>query len=223
MKLPTHWRLCAALTVPVCAAEGAVTLEFAFAQGTAFIAPNSTAEIPLYLRETVTGSDSSILLTEQGVAAVGVRVTRTSPAGPEAALFAAGGGIVPSTDGFADLSDPLFGPLIINSPDRTSTAMLLFGSSFTQGVMGSVEGPGIRTILLGRVRISVGAVEGQATVFTAGDFADDSSDTITWRSFDVLDDRIRPGVLEVVVTPAPGAGLALGLGLLGLRSARRRG
>jgi len=200
-------------------ARADVSLAFAWGQSSVEVLPGATVAVPLYLTETLTGSSSSILLSENGVSSVGVRVTRNAAQLPTSPAFLTLGGLSINTVDFFDSSDPIFGPELAVSPSGNLAQLLMFARD--AGVVGSPTSPSVRRLLLGTITFSAGSVVGETTVFSSGDYDLDTSDTVTWQNFQVLDDQITGSSISITtIVPAPGS--ASGLVMVGLLAARRR-
>ena len=123
-------------------ARADVSLAFAWGQSSVEVLPGATVAVPLYLTETLTGSSSSILLSENGVSSVGVRVTRNAAQLPTSPAFLTLGGLSINTVDFFDSSDPIFGPELAVSPSGNLAQLLMFARD--AGVVGSPTSPSVR-------------------------------------------------------------------------------
>jgi len=200
-------------------ASADVILTFNWGQSSVEVLPGATIAVPLYLTETLTGNSASILLFENGVSSVGVSVTRQASMLPTSPAFLTLGGLSINTIDFFDSSDVIFGPELAVSPSGNLAQMLMFARD--EGVVGSPLSASIRRVLLGTITFRAGAVAGETTVFTSGDYVLTSSDTVTWRNFQVLDGQIAGSTLSITtIIPAPTS--AAGLLIAGLLATRRR-
>jgi hypothetical protein len=193
-----------------------VSFSFVWGQDVVSVEPLAKIAVPLYLREVVTGGSASLLLSENGLGSAGVSVTR-QPMLPSSPARIAPNGVGVNTVDFFDSSDPVFGPEIFISGSGDLGRFLVFTRN--AGVTGEVVSPGVRQVLLGTIEFIGGSVDGQTTVFTAGDYEAFSSDTVTWQNFLTLDGAITPSTVHVqTVVPSPAAGALL----MGLAFASRR-
>jgi hypothetical protein len=189
----------AVVTVPVATgvALAEVTLSFTWGRPSVGVPAGGSATIPLYLTETVSGASTSILAGENGLSSVGVSVTRSTSSvpAPTDPAFMNLAGLSTNTSDFADSGDPIFGPELSVSPAGNLAQVLVFARD--AGVVGTPQGAGVRRVLIGTVTFRAGAVPGERTVFDSGDYDPNSSDTITWQSFLVLDGQITGSSISI--------------------------
>jgi hypothetical protein len=128
-------------------------------------------------------------------------------------------GLAPNTVDFYDAFYPIFSPGLFVSPSGDLAQMLVFARD--AGVVGSVDAFGVRSVLIGIVTFTAGLIPDDTTTFSVGDYDLDTSDTITWENFVVLDDEIGGSSISITtVIPAPS--VAVAVPLAGFVLCRRR-
>jgi hypothetical protein len=137
--------------------------------------------VPLYLQETVTGADTSLLAAEDGLFGAGLTVSRVTE---------------PSSPAFFDALDlnPSFDfgtPVNSTSPGTftpaDNSASLNEAVAEPDGVQAVDLGGGISRVFLGSVTIQAGNVLQQATAFSVGPNGDTGGNTLTFTNFYDLD------------------------------------
>jgi hypothetical protein len=176
------YSIAAVLALCGAAAQAQVAYRFVFQQADFRVGTGQSVSLPVYLEETVTGTTPSLLLSENGLESVGVRLTTIAPLPSSPARFIGSGVVSPNTADFFPPGDPLFPPVISVSP--TEVRLLEFARH--AGVVGNPGTPGRRTVFFGNFVITAGSVPGEVTTIRAGDFGP-LADTVTWNSLLVLD------------------------------------
>ena len=105
----------AALAAMSGGAMGAVTLDVTFSANALFVAPGETAQVRLVLRETVTAGSASLLVSEQGLSSMGVSVALEA-LGVVTSAVELLPEVMINEAVFFDASDPIFGPVVEQSP-----------------------------------------------------------------------------------------------------------
>lgn len=191
--------------------------EFTFDQSVYEVQPGETVTVSVYLYETVTSGNTSVLATE-GLITGGVRISygsSTSPTDP------------------ATVTDMSAGPSFTNEGDLDSATLytgaevLAGGSGLANPVAGiqvSTFTPDYGTvvagtnnkeyqILLGTVTFTAGNVVGETTTIRASDLFTSSDDNTTDYGR-VLDSSIWSTTAAIVVVPEPASWVGLaGMGL----------
>jgi len=215
----------AALAAMSGGAMGDVILDVTFSANALFVAPGETAQVRLVLRETVTAGSASLLVSEQGLSSMGVSVALEA-LGVVTSAVELLPEVMINEAVFFDASDPIFGPVVEQSP--VGGRWLMFARE--QGAVGEEVAPGVRELVLATLTIRAGLVEGETTVVRAGDYDGLTSDSLTWRTPLILDETFRYQSVVLTVIPGPGVvavgGVTLGMtgmtSMFGMNGLRRR-
>jgi len=205
VSMRSQWcRAAASGLVLTSMASGDVVFRFAFDQPEYTVIRSETVSVPLYLEEAVTGTDTSLLLSENGLFSAAVRLSRISSTGNTPSSIVGAAAVQPNTVEFFDSGDPIFGPEITADAGGAQARLLEFARD--AGVTGTTVQPGRRRVLLGRFIITAGARANQSSTFRAGDSDAGSSDTVTWTNQIVLDGAdLGIAAADVVVTSIRGS------------------
>lgn len=213
---------CVAASAAVAGVASAdVSFAFTWGQASVDVLAGTTVAVPLFLTETVTGDSTSILADENGLSSVGVSVVRQNAGDPipTSPAFMTLAGLALNAIEFFDDTDPIFGPTLFVSPLGDLAQALVFARD--AGVVGTMVEAGVHRVLIGTITFSAGTVDGETTVFSSGDYDLNSSDTITWENFQILDSQIARSQIRInTIVPAPG--WVAGLAMAGVLFARRR-
>jgi hypothetical protein len=216
-----HWLMAlAALWALGGGTAQAALYEFSFNQSNFTVSPGGTVDVPVFLRETVSPGEVS-LLHDFGLVGAGVKVTfdvPPVPAHPARVLSAAD--IIPN---------PAFDLIGDRSVTPGSSAQLLEGTFLAPAVKAQGSGP-VYDILLGTFRFTAGSEAGEVTHLRAGDFdITGNFNVVNTLPPTVLDPLIREGTATITVVlavvPEPAALILTALGGAGLLGYawRRRG
>jgi hypothetical protein len=188
------------------------------------VASGATVTVNLYLQETVTGTDSSLIASENGLFGAGVFVTKSGTTG-DSTVSSIAGNTATEPAGFQ-------GPL--SSGTTTTSAHLLESTSTsdtTGGPSGTTTGGNVSTVngttttdvLLGTLTLKGGSV-GSTTTYTVEsykNFSGGDGNTLTFTNIDDLDvTNTNPAYtgadnatfsFTVTVTPEPSSLLLCGL------------
>lgn len=168
-------------------------IRFSTDASTYVVPPGGIVEVHVYL--DFTGNDADALVADDGLFGTGVSliVSQSVPAG-NYPVVADPADMMPN---IALFDDP-FGA-ITDFGDGYATMLLTvdpFSNDGDLGARGSEVGP-VRRIELGSVRFSAGANPGELSTIVVGDLDPDTSDTVTWRSFNVLDSVIGSVIITI--------------------------
>jgi hypothetical protein len=215
------WMVLLMLPLAAASARGAVVFTYAFDQSSFTATPGEVISVAVYIVETVTAPDSSVLEDQDGLSSAGVSIARTGsvPTDPARIMQVSGNAAV--------FNDTILGPIYSGPLPEAAGVFQLVGFDQTSGAKGAVIGPGQRRILLATFDIQAGAVVGEITRFQARDFDPTTDDTVTWPSSSgssvVLDSQVAPAdfTLQVVPIPEPSAALLFVMGIFLSRRPRR--
>jgi len=204
-------------------ARAALSYAFAFEAPLVQALPGQTVQIDVFLVETFTDGDSSLIADENGLSGAEVTVTRDAVGGltDPARIIGADNNIGPTTDPTAFDSDRL--GVSVTPPEF---AQLLPFDLSDAAVYGTLAAPGVREVLLGTISIEAGLVVGEVTTFTASDdpnFDDTATATATDLGDGAIDGDfgIDPDAVAVeVIIPEPTTLALVALG--GVALIRRR-
>jgi hypothetical protein len=191
-------------------AGAAVTYDYTVSTSTLALAPGQTGTVNVFIRETVTGGESSRLVAENGLSQAQVTVQRGTLAGlTEPAGIT---GFTRNTAGFG--GSPFDASNLPGTVDVTQFVSL----GATSGPTGASTGGVVHLLALS---VQAGNTVGEVTTF---DVRDNPSfdETLTFANTK-LDGLLQPTSFTVTVVPVPEPG-ALGLigGAFGLALLRRR-
>jgi hypothetical protein len=187
-----RWALCVLVAIAGLAAPARAAILFSYFtdQSNYSANPGQAVPVSVSLRETVTGSDTSLLVSDGGLAGAGVKLVQTnSPVSPSVIASLAGIQGDPAFDGgaFPQLPPPYLLEIIALPPSA--------------GVTGVDKGGGVREVHLGTFTFTAGG-PGVTDLQTAP-FSASSADTVTDNSLMVLDQRIAPSSFTITVTAVP--------------------
>ena len=195
--MPRIWQLLLVLPLMTSVASADRTYAFKAAQDIYLAVPNSRVDVDLFLIETITGPDTSLILSENGLFSAGLRVDLTGMIPSDPARVVSGSDIV----GNPQFQDSL-GPIVTTSPTSTTILEAAF-ENVAAGALGSDLGGGVRLIPLATFTYTTGANLLETSTFSLTDFAPNpSDDTLTFASQVVLDDQIQTGVFNIRTVPA---------------------
>ncbi len=178
--------LCAGAFALAIASEASGGITYATDAAQYVVAPNAKITVHIYL--DFTGSDAANLLLENGLFGTGttLTVTQSVPNNNPAIVV----DIADIVHNQATFDDPLGA---VKSFTASSASFLAtvdpYANDGDLGAVGTVVGSG-RRIELGTITFTAGAIPGESTTFTAGDFDPATDDTVTWHSFQTLDSQI---------------------------------
>jgi hypothetical protein len=195
-------------------APAAVVFLYEVGQPSYQIPAGGSVDVPIYLAETVSAPDTSLLVSESGLANAGFLVQRTGTSLSDPVAIAS------LADEPVQFNDP-GGPTITVSGEAASLFEMRDIFSPT-GAMAdeTYPGSGVRRILLGTATVGPGGTIGEVTTFQVTRASMDT--TNTWSSFTLLDDQINSTSFTVAVTPEPSTLALLGLGALAFARRRKR-
>ena len=208
--------LCSTL-LPAGTTQAQRAFDFITDQNNYAVLPNGTVMVFVFLRETLSGNSTSLLLAENGLISAGVQASRTtSPSSP--AVFTGATLDITNFDGTNQSSVVAGGAQALLSGTRNPAD--------AGGTPIITDSATIRRILIGSLTIQGGVIPLQTTTFTLGD-PSTVSDTRTWTNGTSLDPLIFPRTFTVTVgvVPEPASFALFGLGglLLVHHLHRRRG
>lgn len=160
------------------------------------VAPGDKVAVSVFLE--FSGSDAAALLDEQGLYGVGVRLcTLDSTPSSDAASVAAASDVLSGME----FDDP-FGALVTLTADAVSALVAVdpFSGDGDLGAIGALNGD-VRRVLIGTFLYAPSTQPGEITTIQVGDFSASSDDTVTWRTFVVLDPWITPATFTVRTAP----------------------
>jgi hypothetical protein len=181
------------------------------------VLPNGTVVVNLFLRETVAGTSTSLIVPEDGLFSSVVRTTRTTSPTTPAMITAAG----KDNNNFNDFNSSSTSAQIATNNGATADAGGTRSLGSTDGSPIITDSASVHRVSVGSVTIQAGLIPLQSTTFTIGDVPG-SSDTLTWTNGTILDSQIVPRTFTVSVLSVPEPA-TLGLfGAAGLLLVRRR-
>lgn len=203
----------AVLLVPL-AAQAEVKFSFVTDQSVYSAGPSQRVPVQIFLQETISGGDTSLLGAESGLFSAGLKLTMLSPLPIQPARVL----------GIGDIkADAAFTGGSIKSVSLL-TLLLADGILDEPGPEGDVLPSGVRRVPLGIFIFTTAPIYGQSTQMRVGDYDDfgKSSDTLTWVGTE-LDNAISPGsfTISVVSEPAVFIPLILTAGFLAQRQSGR--
>jgi len=189
-----------------------VVYSFEVEQAAYSLSPGQSIQIPVYLTETVTEPDSSLLASEGGLWSAGVLVQRSDSSVGAPVLLT---GAAANEAAFDDL------PALTAVADDEASILELRDLLQATGVLPdeTFPGSGIRQVYLGSFTLTAGATVGETTTFYVGDNTTD--DTRTWLNSTLLDDDIQATSFRATVVPEPATLVLLTAGALGLLRRRQ--
>ncbi len=174
-------------------------------------APTSEVEVKVSLRETVTGADTSLLVSEGGIFGADVQASTTGTATIT--------GMTDNTGLFTQLLSAATDPETLPAGGVSTGAFSMLALD-DPGPMGTLAG-NTRTLYLGSFTIDVGDVIGRVSTFIVSDWPG-GTNTYTNRGT-ALDSLIQPASFTVtVLAPEPLTAVPVAAGVLGLLLRRRR-
>jgi len=192
----TIWALLCAAT----AASAAVTFDFVAGQPSYSVAPGGTTPVPIYLRETLTGSSSSLLALEDGLFSA---VAQASQTGTPPSTPATITGADRDATNFDELDDTTFAPAV-----ATVGGSRRFNDAHGTAVIVDPFDANVRRVSIGTVTITAGSAPAESTTFQLAD-RPGRDDTLTWNNGMILDSQITPSTFSVVTTPEPSTAIVL--------------
>lgn len=167
---------------------------------TYYVAPGDTAVVHVWAR--FDGPDLNQLVAENGLYSIGVSLitTSSSPMNMPALLAdldAVALNLLDFDDSFGPLIDlpfsPRFGAVLLADP---------FAQDGDLGVMGTPS-EAARLISIGSFAYTASASQGEGTTIVIDDHDPELADIVTWRNSLVLDNRVTPTRIGIVVTSNP--------------------
>jgi hypothetical protein len=197
-------------------AVAGITYSFVSDQDAYIVAPGGTVNVQVFLQETVDGTDTSLLVSENGLSSAQVTLQRISPEPIEPALITA----------YTPDFDPPTHAVIENvftSSELDVSQIADIGAP--SGPMGLDLGGGVRRVPLLTAAVQAGTIRTEVTTFRLSDFPP-IPETVTWNNMLPLDDLISPFEFTVTAIPEPStifmvltlAGVSLGLSVLRRRT-----
>jgi len=195
------------------AAQAQRTFDIVSDQGNYTVLPNGTATVQVFLRETLAGGSTSLLVQEDGLFSSVVQATRTtSPSNPATITAAAR-----DATNFNDFNDSA---VAAGGAQANVGGTRSLGSATGTPII--TDSATVRRISIGTFTIQGGLIPLQTSTFTIGD-RPGTADTLTFTTGQQLDSLIGSRTFTVSVLPEPASLGLLGLGgmLLLRRRARR--
>lgn len=179
------------------AASGAI-YRFEAEQPLYELAPGETADVLLYLVETLDPSEASLIDTQQGLFALGINVLRQDPASSDPAV------LIDVAANHTAFADPVLTRAEVLSGGASAAIKNYVPFIASDGERGQVDGDQ-RVFFAGIVRVRAGQTLDGLDVFDLIDDAAVDGDTQTFDLFNgtELDALIQPGAFEVRVVPEP--------------------
>lgn len=195
--------------------------EFGFDSSTYEVAPGQNLTVSVYLYETITAGDTSVLATAK-IMSTGVRISYDSTStATDPVTLASVANPIQGGPAFTDESGD-FGDWVTtySTPSEftsvgTGAANPIAGlelSSWTEVPGVEVAGSGGRkySILLGTVTLTAGDILEETTTLKASDLFTNRDDTYTYSPLNVLDDvPIWSSTAQITVVPEPSAWIGL--------------
>jgi len=198
-------------------AQAQLSYEFYFDQANYTVAPGSTVDMDLFLRETSSGGSIPRLAVgnADGLFAFGVNVDFSS----------AVGGAASSIVSDADVAiDAIFDDFLANQVDDLGTSTDIFGAvQSVNGYENAETSPGVHEVHLATLTVT-GGDDGSVTDFVIADHTDTAAAFTNFADFFVIDDIASYGsaTVSVVAIPEPATAMLLFSGLAGVGLLRRR-
>lgn len=187
--------------------------QYVFGAGMYQVPVNSIFDVPVFLQETISGSDTSVLAPGgAGLSGAGVRVMFNDTPQPSDRASVLSVNDIAASSAF---------DVVVPSVSSTDAGLSLFSLS-NPIVHGEEYSPGVYRVLLGTFRFTAGSVLGETTRIRATDFDPELQDVIT-SDFSTLDGSIADGRSAITTVPEPDAiSLLVAGGAMGLVYALRR-
>lgn len=204
-RIPVGFLAVCLLALFASRAQAQRTFEFVTDQSNYTVLPNGTATVNIFLRETIAGSSTSILVTEGSIVTEGVRITRTtSPSAPTVITAA-------QSDSFFNFAN--------DSVQSGGAQADLNAANLQQGASAPVinDTSSVRRVRFGQITVQAGLIPLQTTTFTLADNPS-TGDTAT-QNGTPLDSLIQARTFTVSVLPEPttAASLFVAAGFLLIR------
>jgi hypothetical protein len=197
IAVATTWALwCATASV-----RAAVTFDFVAGQPTYSVAPGGTTTVPIYLRETLTGSSISLLASEDGLFSSVAQASRTGTPPSTPAMITGATKDVTNFDD-SNFDDTTFAPTLATIGGSRS-----FNDAHGTPVVVDPFDSNVRRVSIGTVTITAGSAPAETTTFQLAD-RPGRDDTLTWTNGTILDSQIAPSTFSVVTTPEPSTAIA---------------
>ena len=121
---------------------GSVSFRFATEQAVYAVGPGRTVSLPVYLEERTFAPAASVLASQNGLFAVGVRIERTANS-PAASLtrLAPAQPLRPPSPPFAGQTDPIFAPVVSTSSDGAWAGLQAFAPTAHPAAARAQGGP----------------------------------------------------------------------------------
>jgi len=192
--------------------RAAVTFDFISDQSNYTVLPNGTATVQVFLRETLSGTSTSLVLAEDGLFSAEALLTRTtSPSAPFSITAASR-----NATNFDAINDS---SVVAGGAQANVGGARSLGS--THGTAVITDSATVRRVSIGSFTIQGGLIPLQTTTFTLSD-RPATNDTLTWTNGTVLDPQILSRTFTATILPEPTTLGVLGLGMLSLLARRRR-
>ena len=175
---------------------GAVEFAFGTDQDHYQVMVGSDVDVQVYLYETVTGGDSSVLVADEGLSQAQVTIQRSGAVPSDPAI------LVDYTSNTVEFDDLLLGPWESVFTDSELDLTQFVDIAAISGPTGVDLGGGVRRVWLLTLTIQAGSVYGETTTFSVLDNPS-FDETLTFLGFDPLDPEIAPAEFTLTAVPEP--------------------
>ena len=174
---------------------GAIGFSFGTDQDHYKVMVGSDVDVEVYLYETVTGGDSSLLVADDGLFSAQVTIERTGVVPTDPAILV---DYTPNTAEFDDLLGPSQNVFTDSELDLTQFVDI----DATSGPTGVDLGGGVRRVWLLTLTVQAGSVYGETTTFSVLDNPS-FDETFTFLALDPLDPQINAAEFSLTAVPEP--------------------